>query len=163
MTSLVPTASTDPSSEKARVARLRSAGLRVTAPRLAVLAVLDDAAGADEHLSAAVISSRVREQAGSISTQGVYDCLDVLVDGGLLRRIEPAGQPALYEARVHDNHHHLVCRTCGRVADVPCVAGVTPCLMPAGASGAEPLGFEVDEAEITFWGTCAECAALPAA
>jgi Fe2+ or Zn2+ uptake regulation protein len=141
-----------------RIARLRAANLRVTAPRLAVLEVLDDAAVSDEHLSAAVVSSRVRERAGSISTQGVYDCLDVLVDGGLLRRIEPAGQPALYEARVHDNHHHLVCRGCGRVTDVPCVAGATPCLTPAGASG-----FRVDEAEITFWGTCAECAALPAA
>jgi Fe2+ or Zn2+ uptake regulation protein len=137
--------------------RLRDAGLRVTAPRVAVLTVLDVAAIEDEHLSAAVIAGRVRDRSGSISTQGVYDCLDVLVESGLVRRIEPAGKPALFEARVNDNHHHLVCRSCGRVADVPCVAGSTPCLSPAGSSG-----FLVDEAEITFWGTCASCAAAPA-
>ena len=147
-----------PATEDARAGRLRAAGLRVTLPRLAVLAVLDDAAAADAHLSAASIARRVRERAGSISTQGVYDCLDVLVEGGLLRRIEPAGQPALFEARVHDNHHHLVCRSCARVTDVPCVTGATPCLTPAG-----PAGFLVEEAEVTFWGTCAACAASPAA
>jgi Fe2+ or Zn2+ uptake regulation protein len=156
--SVPPAPRATPPDDAARVARLRGAALRVTVPRLAVLAVLDDAASVEEHLSAAGIATRVRERAGTISTQGVYDCLDVLVEGGLLRRIEPAGQPALFEARVHDNHHHLVCRSCARVTDVPCVTGATPCLVPPG-----PAGFLVDEAEITFWGTCAECAALPAA
>jgi Fur family transcriptional regulator, stress-responsive regulator len=134
------------------VTRLRQSGLRVTRPRLAVLDVLADAHIHQEHLSAGEVAVRARQQLGSLSTQAVYDCLDVLTAAGLLRRIEPAGSPARFEARVGDNHHHLVCRGCGRVADVDCAVGSTPCLEPSDASG-----FVVDEAEVLFWGLCPEC------
>jgi Fur family transcriptional regulator, stress-responsive regulator len=139
--------------------RLRAVGLRVTSPRVAVYDVLDDATTeAEHHLTAGVVADRARARLGSLSTQAVYDCLDALVRSGLARRIEPAGLPALYEARVGDNHHHFVCRGCGSTTDVDCVQGEAPCLLPAHTSSAHGPGFVVDEAEVTFWGWCARCA-----
>ncbi|NUO55259.1 MAG: transcriptional repressor [Hamadaea sp.] len=128
--------------------QLRSAGLRVTRPRLAVLDVLDGGG----HLEVDEITRRVRERIDSVSTQAVYDVLGALSRAGLARRIEPAGSPARYEARTGDNHHHVVCRGCGLVADVDCTVGSAPCLDPNTAHG-----FEVDEAEVTFWGLCPDC------
>jgi Fe2+ or Zn2+ uptake regulation protein len=95
----------------------------------------------------------VRAEVGAISLQGVYDALGALVDAGLVRRIQPAGSPALFEARVADNHHHVICRSCGRVADIDCVVGEAPCL-----HAADDSGFEIDEAEVVYWGRCPECA-----
>lgn len=132
--------------------RLRAGGLRVTQPRLTVLAVLDDAATRREHLPAALIARRARTRLGALSTQTVYDCLDALAAARLARRIEPAGSPALYETRVGDNHHHLVCRDCGVTTDVDCVVGAAPCLTPSSSDG-----FSVDQAEVTFWGRCDAC------
>lgn len=129
--------------------RLRAAGLRVTAPRVAVL----DAVALAPHSDADRVAVRVREQLGSVSTQAVYDVLRACVGAGLLRRIEPAGSPALYEARTGDNHHHLVCRSCDTVVDVDCAVGAAPCLEPGAAHG-----FVVDEAEVVFWGLCPNCA-----
>ncbi|KAB1924348.1 Fur family transcriptional regulator [Micromonospora arida] len=129
---------------------LRSRGLRVTRPRLAVLDVL---AGGG-HLEVDEITRRVRERLDSVSTQAVYDVLGALSRAGLSRRIEPAGSPARYEARVGDNHHHVVCRGCGEIADIDCAVGSAPCLEPNSAHG-----FEVDEAEVTFWGLCPGCRA----
>jgi Fur family transcriptional regulator, stress-responsive regulator len=129
---------------------LRSAGLRVTRPRLAVLEVLTHGG----HLEVDDIARRVRARLDSVSTQGVYDVLAALTRAGLARRIEPAGSPARYEARVGDNHHHIVCRGCGAIEDVDCAVGERPCLQPASNHG-----FEVDEAEVTFWGLCPECQA----
>ena len=128
--------------------QLRSKGLRVTRPRLAVLDVL---AGGG-HLDVDEITRRVRERLDSVSTQAVYDVLGALSRAGLSRRIEPAGSPARYEARAGDNHHHVVCRGCGEIADVDCVVGSAPCLAPGVAHA-----FEVDEAEVTFWGLCPAC------
>jgi Fe2+ or Zn2+ uptake regulation protein len=130
---------------------LRSAGLRVTRPRLAVLDVLDGGG----HLEVEEITRRVRERIDSVSTQAVYDVLGALSRAGLARRIEPAGSPARYEARTGDNHHHVVCRGCGMVADVDCAVGAAPCLDPSTTHG-----FEVDEAEITFWGLCPACQSI---
>jgi Fe2+ or Zn2+ uptake regulation protein len=127
---------------------LRGAGLRVTRPRLAVLEVLRDGG----HLDVEQIAGRVRDRLDSVSTQAVYDVLAALSRAGLARRIEPAGSPARYEARVGDNHHHVVCRGCGEIADVDCTIGQAPCLEPATASG-----FAIDEAEVTFWGLCPAC------
>jgi Fur family transcriptional regulator, stress-responsive regulator len=132
--------------------RLRAASLRVTASRLGVLATL----GADAHLPVDVIVRGARERLGSLSVQAVYDILDVFLAAGIVRRIEPAGSPARFELRVGDNHHHLVCRSCGTVRDVDCVIGTAPCLEPA-----DDHGFAVDEAEVTFWGVCAACRADP--
>jgi Fur family ferric uptake transcriptional regulator len=132
--------------------RLRTSGLRVTAPRSAVLQVLDDATRGQEHLTAAEVAERVRERLGTVSLQAVYDCLDALVDAGLARRIEPAGHAALFEGRVGDNHHHLVCRQCGRTVDVDCAVGLAPCLTASATAG-----FVVDEAEVVFWGRCPDC------
>lgn len=128
--------------------RLFDAGLRITRQRLAVL----DAVTAGEHLDVDTTAERVRAQLGTISTQAVCDVLRVLDSAALIRRIEPAGRPALFEIRVGDNHHHLVCRQCGSVADVDCAAGATPCL-----DGPLPAGFVADEAEVTWWGTCLRC------
>lgn len=128
--------------------QLRAAALRVTAPRLAVLAAVRSLPHADVE----TIAAAVRSSIGSVSTQAVYDVLKALTAAGLLRRIEPAGSPALYEARVGDNHHHVICRSCGAVADVDCVVGHAPCLEPSATQG-----FLVDEAEVVFWGTCASC------
>jgi Fur family transcriptional regulator, stress-responsive regulator len=130
--------------------RLRKAGLRVTRPRLAVLEVL---AGGG-HLDVDEITRRVRARIDSVSTQAVYDVLNALARAGLARRIEPAGSPARYEARTGDNHHHVVCRACGRIADVDCAVGATPCLTAAPSNG-----FLIDEAEVTFWGLCPDCQA----
>ncbi|MGY1750812.1 Fur family transcriptional regulator [Modestobacter sp. SYSU DS0511] len=129
---------------------LRRAGLRVTRPRLSVLDVLAD----HPHADADTIVTAARTAHPSISPQAVYGVLKALVGGGLARRIEPAGAPALYELRVGDNHHHLVCRECGAVADVDCVVGQAPCLTPS-----QTAGFAVDEAEVVFWGICAGCQA----
>ena len=128
--------------------QLRTAGLRVTRPRLSVLGVLTQ----HPHVDADTIATAARAQHPSISPQAVYGVLKALVGSGLARRIEPAGGPALYELRVGDNHHHLVCRGCGLVADVDCVVGQAPCLAPSDAAG-----FAVDEAEVVFWGLCADC------
>ncbi|HEX6969797.1 MAG TPA: Fur family transcriptional regulator [Micromonosporaceae bacterium] len=127
---------------------LRSKGLRVTRPRLAVLEVL--ACGG--HPDVDEITRQVRQRIDSVSTQAVYDVLGALCRAGLARRIEPAGSPARYEARAGDNHHHIVCRGCGHVADVDCAVGSAPCLDPN-----DTHGFEVDEAEVTFWGLCPTC------
>jgi Fur family transcriptional regulator, stress-responsive regulator len=127
---------------------LREAGLRVTASRIAVLSEVTQA----EHITTDQVALAVRERIGSISTQAVYDVLGALSRAGLVRRIEPAGSPARYETRVGDNHHHVVCRSCGAIADVDCAVGEPPCLSPADANG-----FVVDEAEVTFWGLCPTC------
>jgi Fe2+ or Zn2+ uptake regulation protein len=129
---------------------LRQAGLRVTRPRLSVLDVLSE----HPHVDADTIAAAARVAHPTISPQAVYGVLKALVGSGLARRIEPAGAPALYELRVGDNHHHLVCRGCGTVADVDCVVGAAPCLTPSDAAG-----FVVDEAEVVFWGLCAGCEA----
>ena len=136
--------------ETAREEQLRNAGLRVTRPRLSVLGVLAE----HPHTDAETIASAARAVHPSISPQAVYGVLKALVGGGLARRIEPAGGPALYELRVGDNHHHLVCRSCGAVADVDCAVGAAPCLTPS-----DTAGFVVDEAEVVFWGLCRECRA----
>jgi Fur family ferric uptake transcriptional regulator len=135
------------------VAAVRAAGLRVTAPRVSVLAEVTEG----EHITADQIALAVRARDGTISTQAVYDVLGALTRVGLVRRIEPAGSPARYEARVGDNHHHVVCRSCGAIADVDCVVGEAPCLSPADTSG-----FVIDEAEVTFWGLCPSCQKMPA-
>jgi Fur family transcriptional regulator, stress-responsive regulator len=131
---------------------LRSAGLRVTAPRRAVLAALAD----HPHSTADAVATAVRGDLGSVSTQAVYDVLAACVDAGLVRRIEPAGSAARYETRTGDNHHHVVCRSCGATADVDCVVDERPCLTPS-----DDGGFEIDEAEVVFWGFCAACRATP--
>lgn len=129
--------------------RLRSHGLRVTAPRVAVLDVL---AQMSDHPDAETIRVAVTHRLGSVSIQAVYNTLHTLTDAGLLRCIEPAGHPARYETRVGDNHHHLICRTCGETRDVDCATGHAPCLDPS-----ERGGFVIDEAEVIFWGTCPRC------
>jgi Fur family transcriptional regulator, stress-responsive regulator len=128
--------------------RLRYAGLRVTAPRLAVLEALLEGG----HLSADQVATAARERLGSVSTQAIYDVVHALVHSGLAARLEPAGSPALFEARSGDNHHHVVCRRCGAVADVDCTVGAAPCLEPVTTNG-----FVVDQAEVTFWGLCPAC------
>lgn len=132
---------------------LRGAGLRVTAARLAIL----EAVRAGNHPGTEEIARVARGRVGHLTLQGVYEALSVLTGAGLVRRIEPAGSPARYEARVADNHHHIVCRRCGHVTDVDCVVGEAPCLEPALAAG-----FSIDEAEVTFWGICADCQKVPA-
>ena len=128
---------------------LRRAGLRVTGPRLAVLtAVL----GKGQHRDADAIADAARTRLGTLSTQAVYDNLRILVEAGLVRRIQPSCHPARYEARVGDNHHHIVCRRCGTIADVDCAVGVAPCLEPSANHG-----FIVQEAEVIFWGLCPQC------
>lgn len=134
--------------------RLRGVGLRVTRPRLAVLAVLDDAREAGDHLPVSDIVRGTRTRLGDVSTQAVYDCLEALSNAGLVRRVETAGSPARYESRVGDNHHHLVCRSCGLTVDVDCVVGAAPCLQPS-----DQHGFTIDEAEVVFWGVCSSCTA----
>jgi Fur family ferric uptake transcriptional regulator len=129
--------------------RLRDAGLRVTAPRVAVLRVLVES---PDHPRVDQVLDRVRSSGVSISTQAGYDVCDALHGASLARRIEPAGGPARYEARVGDNHHHLVCRSCGTAVDVDCAVGAAPCLDPSDAAG-----FAIDEAEVTFWGLCPAC------
>lgn len=132
---------------------LRSAGLRVTAPRLAVLTWLTG----HPHATADQVAAAVRDNLGSVSTQAVYDVLNAFTRTKLVRRIEPAGHPARFETRAGDNHHHLVCRLCGRTEDVDCTVGLAPCLQPADAAG-----YTIDEAEVVFWGLCPECGASSA-
>jgi Fur family transcriptional regulator, stress-responsive regulator len=128
--------------------RLRSAGLRVTSARLAIL----DAVRTGDHPGTEEVARLARERVGHVTLQAVYEALSALAAAGLVRRIEPAGSPARYESRVGDNHHHIVCRGCGAVADVDCVIGHAPCLEPAASAG-----FVIDEAEVTFWGLCPRC------
>jgi len=128
---------------------IRQAGLRVTAQRLAVLTAV---MGEGQHRDAEAITDAVRKQLGTLSTQAVYDNLRILEDAGLVRRIQPAGHPGRYEARVGDNHHHIVCRRCGETADVDCTVGAAPCLEPSADHG-----FVVQEAEVIFWGLCPKC------
>ena len=135
------------------VAQLRDAGLRVTRPRLAVI----EALGQQPHADADSIAEAARAELGTVSTQAIYDVLKAFTAAGLVRRIEPAGSPARFELRVGDNHHHVVCRSCGAVADVDCAHGNAPCL-----TASNDHGFSIDEAEVTYWGTCPECAATPA-
>ncbi len=130
-------------------ALLREHGLQVTAQRLAVLRVVAER----PHATTDEVYQDVQTEIGAISRQAVYDALAVFTDRGLLRRIQPGGSPARYETRTEDNHHHLVCRICGRTVDVDCAIGAAPCLEPAEASG-----FEVDEAEVVYWGRCPACA-----
>jgi Fur family ferric uptake transcriptional regulator len=129
---------------------LRGAGLRVTRPRIAALTAVHD----HPHAETSTIVGAVRADLGEVSVQAVYDVLRALTDAGLLRRIEPAGSVARYESRVDDNHHHLICRSCGAIADVDCATGATPCL-----TASEDHGFEIDEAEVIYWGRCPDCLA----
>src|SRR4051794_40835649 len=131
-------------------APLRQHGLQVTAQRLAVLRAVSDR----PHSTADDIDSLVRAEIGAISRQAVYDALGTLTEKGVLRRIQPAGSPTRYENRVGDNHHHIVCRACGRMGDVDCAVGHAPCL-----TAADDLGYEIDEAEVVYWGRCPECVA----
>ena len=127
---------------------LRRHGYRVTGQRLAVLR----AVSREPHVTADAITETVRAELGAISIQAVYDVLGVLVDVGLVRRIEPAGSPARFEARVSDNHHHVICRVCGGTADVDCAVGSAPCL-----TAVDDRGYEIDEAEVIYWGRCPDC------
>jgi Fe2+ or Zn2+ uptake regulation protein len=133
--------------------QLRAVSLRVTRPRLAVLAALRD----NPHIDTQAVIELVRADLPTVSHQAVYDVLQALTDAGLVRRIQPAGATARYESRVGDNHHHVVCRSCGAIADVECAVGHAPCL-----TAADDHGFEVDEAEVVYWGTCPDCAATRA-
>jgi Fur family ferric uptake transcriptional regulator len=127
---------------------LRQHGIQVTAQRLAVLR----AVAGQSHITADTVAEVVRTEIGAISLQSVYDALSVLVAQGLVRRIQPAGSPARFEARVGDNHHHLICRSCGRTVDIDCAVGAAPCL-----TAVDDKGFEIDEAEVIYWGRCPEC------
>jgi len=135
---------------EAAVARLRAAGLKVTESRLAVL----DTFSPGEHLDADDVYTRVAVVLPTTSRQAVYGVLGALAEVDLLRKIEPAGSPALYETRVGDNHHHLVCTGCSTVIDVGCVVGEAACLTPS-----ETHGFRIATAEVTFWGLCPDCSA----
>jgi Fur family ferric uptake transcriptional regulator len=126
----------------------RQRGIQVTAQRLAVLR----AVSGEPHITADAVAEAVRAEIGAISLQSVYDALGVLVTEGLIRRIQPAGSPARFEDRVGDNHHHLICRICGRVVDVDCAVGKAPCL-----TASEDSGYEIDEAEVAYWGRCPDC------
>ncbi|WP_062431200.1 Fur family transcriptional regulator [Herbidospora daliensis] len=129
---------------------LRGAGLRVTAARVALL----ETVRGGNHLGVEDIASGVRDRVGHVSLQAVYEALHALTAAGLVRRIEPAGSPARFEGRVGDNHHHVVCRSCGAVADVDCAVGEVPCL-----TASETHGFTIDEAEVIYWGRCPSCSA----
>jgi Fur family ferric uptake transcriptional regulator len=129
---------------------LRERGIQVTAQRLAVLR----AVSAQPHITADAVADVVRAEIGAISLQSVYDALALLVTEGLVRRIQPAGSPARFEDRVGDNHHHLICRLCGRVVDVDCAVGSAPCL-----TAVHDKGYEIDEEEVAYWGRCPECLA----
>jgi len=133
----------------ATAAELRGAGLRVTAARVALL----ETVRAGDHLDAEAIAARVRDRIGHVSLQAVYEALHALTAAGLIRRIEPADSPVRFEGRVGDNHHHVVCRSCGVVADVDCAVGETPCL-----TASDDHGFSIDEAEVVYWGLCPDCA-----
>lgn len=130
--------------------RLKAVQLRVTQPRVTVLHVIE----AEPHISAEQVAARVRSRLGAVSTQAIYDTLNTLTERGVLRRFEPAGSAMRFETASGDNHHHFVCRSCGSVVDVPCAAAKVPCAVPT-----ETRAFVVDAAEVTYWGTCAACAA----
>jgi len=134
--------------DAAALRALRGAGLRVTVPRRAVLAWLVD----HPHATAETVGVGVRSQLESVSTQAIYDVLAACTDAGLVRRIESAGHAARFERRAGDNHHHIICRGCGRTEDVDCVVGAAPCLTPV-----DDHGFAVEEAEVIFWGRCSRC------
>ena len=127
---------------------LRAAGLRVTAARVALL----EAVRRGDHLGVEALAAAVRDRVGHVSVQAVYEALHALTAAGLIRRIEPAGSPARYEGRLRDNHHHVVCRSCGSVADVDCAVGQAPCLTPS-----DDHGFAIDEAQVIYWGLCPGC------
>jgi Fur family ferric uptake transcriptional regulator len=127
---------------------LRQHGIQVTAQRLAVLR----AVSCEPHITADAVAEAVRAEIGAISLQAVYDALSVLATARLIRRIQPAGSPARFEDRIGDNHHHLICRVCGRVVDVDCAVGDAPCL-----TAADDNGYEIDEAEVAYWGRCPDC------
>jgi Fur family transcriptional regulator, stress-responsive regulator len=129
--------------------QLRKSNLRLTAPRLAVLDAVEQEG---KHQDAEFIVAAARQRLASLSRQAVYDNLNALVAAGILRRIEPAGRPALYETRVGDNHHHLICRRCHATVDIDCAVGDAPCLQPS-----KDHGFVVDEAEVVYWGLCPSC------
>jgi Fur family ferric uptake transcriptional regulator len=133
---------------------LRGADLRVTRPRMAVLRAVYD----HPHADTASIIGAVREDLGGVSHQAVYDVLQALTDASLVRRIQPSGSAARYESRVGDNHHHIVCRSCGAIADVDCAVGSAPC-----ATAPDDHGYAIDEAEVIYWGLCPACAAAPVA
>jgi len=135
-------------------AELRGAGLRVTAARVALL----ETVRAGDHLGVEAIAAGVRDRVGYVSLQAVYDALHALTAAGLIRRIEPADSPARFEGRVGDNHHHVVCRSCGVVADVDCAVGEAPCL-----TASDDKGFSIDEAEVVYWGLCPDCATADSA
>ena len=132
---------------------LHGHGVQVTAQRLAVLRAVSER----PHQTAAEINAVVRAGIGAVSLQAVYDALSMLTEKGIIRRIQPAGSAARYEGRVGDNHHHLICRTCGRMVDVDCAVGDTPCL-----TAADDSGYEIDEAEVIYWGRCPGCVAAGA-
>jgi Fe2+ or Zn2+ uptake regulation protein len=138
------TASQSPSAAE----ELRGAGLRVTAARVALLETVRHG----DHLDVDAIAARVRDRIGHVSLQAVYEALHALTEAGLVRRIEPTGSPARFEGRIGDNHHHLVCRSCGLVADVDCAVGDAPCL-----TASDDRGFSIDEAEVIYWGLCPSC------
>jgi Fur family ferric uptake transcriptional regulator len=127
---------------------LREKGVQVTAQRLAVLRAVE----AHPHITAEGVAELARAEIGAISVQSVYNALNALDEAGLVRRIQPIGSPALFETRVGDNHHHLICRECARLVDVDCAVGYTPCLTPS-----DDQGFAVDEADVTYWGLCPDC------
>ena len=129
---------------------LRQHGIQVTAQRIAVLRAVSN----HPHVTADSVAEAVRNEIGAISLQSVYDALSVLVEARLIRRIQPAGSPARFEDRVGDNHHHLICRTCGRMIDIDCAVGSAPCL-----TAADDKGYQIDEAEVVYWGRCPECLA----
>jgi Fur family ferric uptake transcriptional regulator len=131
---------------------LRRAGVRVTAQRLAVLRAVSEL----PHSTADTIADSVREQIGAISLQAVYDALAALTEARIIRRIQPAGSSARFEDRVSDNHHHLICRVCGHMVDVDCATGAAPCL-----TAADGAGFQIDEAEVVYWGRCPQCLVDP--
>jgi Fe2+ or Zn2+ uptake regulation protein len=140
-----PTTAEEPSADA-----LRGAGLRVTAVRVALL----ETVRAGDHLGVEAVAAGVRGRVGHVSLQAVYEALHALTAAGLVRRIEPAGGTPRFEGRVGDNHHHLVCRSCGDVADVDCAVGEAPCLTPS-----DDRGFTLSEAEVIYWGLCAKCSA----
>lgn len=137
-----------PDGSHTAVALLRENGVRITASRVAVLAAVE----ASPHIDADTVAGVVRDRLGAASTQAIYDALTLFTALGLVRRFKPSGSSALYETRVNDNHHHLVCRNCSTIVDVDCPAATSPCLTPA-----DTHGFAIDEAEVVYWGLCPSC------
>ncbi|HYO18059.1 MAG TPA: Fur family transcriptional regulator [Dermatophilaceae bacterium] len=127
---------------------LRQQGIQVTAQRLAVMKAISE----HPHITAEGVAQSARSDIGTISLQSVYNALGVLVDAGLVRHIQPVGSPSRYEDRVGDNHHHVVCRDCGRLEDVDCAVGYTPCL-----TASDDHGYAIEEADVVYWGRCPQC------